>query len=301
MSKFFGTPDGTKVGQLFIDRRELHEAFVHRPLQGGISGTKSDGADSIVVSGGYGDDQDHGDYILYTGHGGKDPKSNRQVKDQSIDAPGNAGLITSFLKALPVRVVRGKHAGSPFAPLAGYLYSGLYLVTGWQLMRGLDGFVVVLFRLERVDEQRPLEPQSSNIPDPEFATTIVSRRIRDSSLARDVKNMYDFHCQICDTQVPTFDGNAYAEGAHLRPLGRPHVGSDALDNILCLCPNHHTQFDFGGLVISDNLEAVETHRMTVISDLRFRKNHLLAIENVRYHRELWAPAKDQISEELAAS
>ena len=42
-----------KVGQRFIDRRELQSAWVHRPGQAGISGTKADGADSIVVSGGY--------------------------------------------------------------------------------------------------------------------------------------------------------------------------------------------------------------------------------------------------------
>ncbi|TFB73205.1 hypothetical protein E3O06_08205 [Cryobacterium glaciale] len=301
MGKFFGTPDGAKVGQLFVDRRELHDAFVHRPLQAGISGTKSDGADSVVVSGGYADDDDHGDYIIYTGHGGKDPNSNRQVKDQSIDAPGNAGLITSYVNALPVRVIRGKHKASPFAPPAGYLYSGLYLVTQWWLKSGRDGYEVVRFRLERIDEQPRLEPQSANVPDPEFSTTIVSRRIRDSALARDVKKLYDFRCQICDTQVVTFDGNVYAEGAHVRPLGRPHVGHDALENILCLCPNHHTQFDFGGLVLSDNLEAVETQKMTVISNLSFRKNHVVTTENVRYHRELWTPATYSASEKLAVS
>ena len=301
MGKFFGPIGGVAVGRLFIDRRELHEAFVHRPLQAGISGTKSDGADSVVVSGGYSDDDDHGDFIIYTGHGGKDPNSNHQIKDQSIDAPGNAGLITSYVNALPVRVIRGKHKASPFAPPVGYLYSGLYLVTQWWLESGQDGFEVVRFRLERIDEQPQLEPQDANVPDPEFSTTIVSRRIRDSALARDVKKLYDFHCQVCDTQVPTFDGSTYAEGAHVRPLGRPHVGRDALENILCLCPNHHTQFDFGGLVLSDNLEAVETHNMTVISNLVFRKNHVVNMENVRYHRQLWTPVAQVLTNELAAS
>jgi putative restriction endonuclease len=102
-------------------------------------------------------------------------------------------------------------------------------------------------------------------------------------------------------QVPTFDGSTYAEGAHVRPLGRPHVGRDALENILCLCPNHHTQFDFGGLVLSDNLEAVETHNMTVISNLVFRKNHVVNMENVRYHRQLWTPVARSLTNELAAS
>ncbi|KFF58526.1 hypothetical protein JF66_17910, partial [Cryobacterium sp. MLB-32] len=195
MSRFFGTPVGVKVGQFFIDRRELHQAFVHRPTQAGISGTKLEGSDSIVISGGYVDDEDHGDYIIYSGHGGKDPNSPRQIMDQSRESPGNAGLITSHAAALPVRVVRGKHKGSPFAPPVGYIYSGLYLVTQWWMELGRDGFQIIRFRLERIDEQLPLEPQALNVPDPEFATTLVSRRIRDSQLAREVKKLYDYECQ----------------------------------------------------------------------------------------------------------
>lgn len=290
VAKFFGTPDGTHVGQLFIDRRDLHDSFVHRPLQAGISGTRTDGSDSIVVSGGYADDEDHGDYIIYTGHGGKDPNSTRQIADQSLNAPGNAGLITSFISGLPVRVIRGKHKSSPFAPPAGYLYSGLYLVTQHWMERGTDGFQIVRFRLERIGEQVPLEPQSANVPDPEYAQTIVSRRIRDSALAREVKHLYDFQCQICSTAIQTFDGRAYAEGAHVRALGRPHLGRDQLANILCLCPNHHTQFDLGGLVLTDQMEAFETRTMTHVADLKFRKHHRIDISNARYHRELWMGA-----------
>jgi putative restriction endonuclease len=45
---------------------EAHDAGVHRPLQAGISGAVSEGADSIVVSGGSEDDRDFGDTIVYT-------------------------------------------------------------------------------------------------------------------------------------------------------------------------------------------------------------------------------------------
>jgi putative restriction endonuclease len=291
MGKFFGTPDGIRVGQLFVDRRELHDHHVHRPTQAGISGTKADGADSIVVSGGYVDDEDHGDYIIYTGHGGKDLNSSRQTKDQSADAPGNAGLITSFAQALPVRVIRGRHKASPFAPPAGYLYSGLYLVTQWWMEEGQNRFQIVRFRLERIYEQTPLEPQSLNIPDPEFADTIVSRRIRDSQLAREVKRLYDFQCQICNTTITTVNGGSYAEGAHVRALGRPHLGRDDFSNILCLCPNHHTQFDLGGMVLSDRMEAIETRTMTQVADLTFRKRHVIDVSNARYHRAQWTRAR----------
>jgi putative restriction endonuclease len=35
----------------------------------GISGTRAEGADSIVVSGGYEDDEDFDDELIYTGAG----------------------------------------------------------------------------------------------------------------------------------------------------------------------------------------------------------------------------------------
>ena len=131
MSRFFGTPEGIRVGQQFIDRRELHDLHVHRPLQAGISGTKAEGADSIVVSGGYIDDEDHGSWIVYTGHGGNDSNTGRQIRHQTIDAPGNAGLVTSRAEGLPVRVVRGRHVGSSYAPLSGYVYAGLFEVADY--------------------------------------------------------------------------------------------------------------------------------------------------------------------------
>src|SRR5690606_16368620 len=104
VAKFFGTPDGVKVGELFVDRNEVRSARLHLPPQSGISGTKAEGADSIVLSGGY-DDDDYGDSIIYTGHGGRASGSRRQTFDQSIDGTGNAGMITSHALGLPVRVI----------------------------------------------------------------------------------------------------------------------------------------------------------------------------------------------------
>lgn len=300
MAKFYGTPDGVHVGQLFIDRAELSESFVHRPTQGGIHGNKTEGADSIVVSGGYIDDQDHGNFIFYTGHGGKDPNSRRQIADQSPDAPGNAGLITSMVQGLPVRVIRGKHPGSPFAPPNGYLYSGLYLVASWWMERGRDGYQIVRFRLDRLDDQVPLEPRGALQPEIEFATTTVTRRIRESRLSREIKELYRNECQLCGTAVPGFEERTYAEGAHVKPLGRPHLGPDAADNILCLCPNHHTQLDIGGMMISDDMVALDATSSTPIAPLQFRKSHRIEVSNVRYHRTWWLP-RDAESDHATAT
>ncbi|HEX4058362.1 MAG TPA: YDG/SRA domain-containing protein [Galbitalea sp.] len=287
-ARFFGTPDGVKVGDLFIDRKELHDRHVHAPIQAGISGTKSEGADSIVVSGGYRDDEDHGDYIIYTGHGGNDPNTHRQIADQSPSAPGNAGLITSMVEGLPVRVVRGKHPGSAYAPPVGYQYAGLFLVTDAWMKPGLDQFQVIQFKLERIPEQSELVTRVAPEIDPAYAVTTVSRRIRDTALSREIKNMYAHACQICGTVIPGTGERLYSEGAHVKPLGRPHLGADALTNLLCLCPNHHTELDIGGMVILDDFSVALTADMKPFSELHFRGSHRLLESNAKYQREMWA-------------
>ena len=80
----FGHIPGYPVGSWFENRAELADAGVHRHRQAGISGSASEGADSIVLSGGYEDDQDIGDVIVYTGYGGRDPATGKQVSDQGL-------------------------------------------------------------------------------------------------------------------------------------------------------------------------------------------------------------------------
>jgi putative restriction endonuclease len=79
----FGSVIEVDVGAEFSSRRELYDAGVHRALQAGIVGRQAAGAESVVLSGGYADDEDYGDVILYTGDGGQDDKGN-QVGDQDF-------------------------------------------------------------------------------------------------------------------------------------------------------------------------------------------------------------------------
>jgi putative restriction endonuclease len=67
----YGEIVGYPPGSTFVNRADLAASRVHRPLQGGICGGE-DGAESIVVSGGYPDDEDHGVEVIYTGQGGRD-------------------------------------------------------------------------------------------------------------------------------------------------------------------------------------------------------------------------------------
>jgi putative restriction endonuclease len=97
--RVFGHIEECSEGSRFASRGELSEAGVHRPLIAGISGSEREGADSIVLSGGYEDDEDLGDEIVYTGHGGRDAESGKQIAHQRLTR-GNLALAHSSLEGL---------------------------------------------------------------------------------------------------------------------------------------------------------------------------------------------------------
>ena len=107
--RVFGQIEKISIGTLWSTRIEVAKSGVHKPTMNGISGTEKEGADSIVVSGGYEDDEDFGNEIIYTGTGGYDVASGKQIADQSFENTNNAALIKSQLEGLPVRVVRWMH------------------------------------------------------------------------------------------------------------------------------------------------------------------------------------------------
>ena len=148
-ARVFGSIPGHPARTLYESRGALSRAGVHRPLRAGISGSAAEGADSIVLSGGYEDDRDDGDVVVYTGQGGRDPRSGRQRSHQML-LRGSLALSRSRLLALPVRVVRGSALRSAYAPVRGYRYDGLYRVSGEWKERGRAGFLVWRFRLEKM-------------------------------------------------------------------------------------------------------------------------------------------------------
>lgn len=272
---------------MFPSREAAYAAGVHRQGQAGIVGTAAAGAESVVVSGGYEDDEDHGDFIIYTGHGGNDPGTRRQVADQSLDARGNAALVTSSLTGAPVRVVRGPHS-SPHAPSAGYRYDGLFRVESWWTQIGRSGFRICRYRLVKLTAELPAEPGSDADRDaptgterPGRRSSTVQRVVRSSAVAEHVKDLHDHTCQFCGLRL-TVRGRGYSEAAHIRPLGRPHDGPDVPENILCLCPNCHVLFDFGMISVGDDLTVTRPAgpiRLTV------HRRHTIDTEHLRYHRE----------------
>ncbi|MFC1861660.1 YDG/SRA domain-containing protein [Chloroflexota bacterium] len=266
---------GVQVGQAFPDRRALHDANVHRGLMHDIAPQGT----SIILSGGYIDDQDEGEMIIYTGEGGRDPNSGRQISDQSFTGR-NYDLAHNAIIGNPIRVTRGHQLHSPFAPTNGYRYDGLYRIDEYWSEKGRDGFVVWRYRLIRLEGQPSIGKLESTPPippgseQPPRSTATVSRVIRNTQIGNTAKEWYDYKCQVCGTRLGTPSG-AYAESCHIKPLGKPHNGPDTLDNVLCLCPNCHVLFDMHALSIQDNLFIPETgNKLTLQSEHKIKRDYL---------------------------
>jgi putative restriction endonuclease len=247
----------------------------------GISGSEREGADSIVLSGGYEDDEDLGEEIVYTGHGGRDAESGRQVAHQRL-TKGNLALAHSSIEGLPVRVIRGENLDPPYAPPSGYRYDGLYMVDDYWQGEGRSGFRVWRYRLIKLPSIPTRADAVTETPAPysiQRRETTVQRLVRDTAQARRIKALYDYRCQMCGVRLEGLAG-PYAEAAHIRPLGAPHHGPDTPDNILCLCPNHHVLLDHGGVGISEDLSLIGVEgRLTV------HPQHQISEEHLRYRRE----------------
>ena len=99
---------------------------------------------------------------------------------------------------------------------------------------------------------------------------IVDLIDRDTGLARTIKRMHRHRCQVCGQRIKLPSGGFYSEAHHIKPLGRPHNGDDHIDNIMCVCPNHHAMLDRFALRLDHQA-------------LRKVDGHVLANSNVKYH------------------
>lgn len=166
LAKTFGHIPNVSIGTTFSSRSMCAKSAVHTPPMAGIFGSKIEGAYSIVMSGGYKDDEDRGDTIIYTGAGGRQQWSDKdppkrlhfgpQVRNQTWDDWGNRSLVVSRITGLPVRVVRGWMACTKYSPLEGYRYDGLYTVVSHWMEKNDKNLDICRYRLERLPGQPPI-------------------------------------------------------------------------------------------------------------------------------------------------
>ncbi|GLC36686.1 hypothetical protein PLESTM_000489500 [Pleodorina starrii] len=170
----FGHVPGVAPGAKYKDRGQLYVVGLHATLMKGIHAPPAKhpdfarGAYSVVMSGGYVDDEDMGELFWYTGEGGIDSSSKRQIKDQSMERGANAALRNNCDSRTPVRVFRGYVSAPVEAEGAaacgdgsggrggggggggakkekGFVYEGLYVVLQYKMEPSKDGPMVCKF------------------------------------------------------------------------------------------------------------------------------------------------------------
>lgn len=150
----------------------------------------------------------------------------------------------------------------------------------WRSLFTLDELASAVKRLRELNF-----PLSQDIEDylkqeakPKRKSYETNRIIRDQGIPLKIKELYEYKCQICGIRLEA-GTYWYAEAAHIRALGEPHNGLDVIENILCLCPNHHKLFDIGGLYIEDDLSIPQTGTTLVRNE-----KHKLDMTAIEYHR-----------------
>lgn len=296
----FGHVD-VEPGTCFESRSEVRANGLHKANQDGISwgldSANKRAADAIVLSNGYEDDRDSWNEVIYTGAGGRDVNTGRQVEDQTWENSANASLRRSRERGYNVRVIRGGGNENTYSPVSGYRYDGLYRVLSDWTERGESGFQICCFKLQRLHDKDQglthLEQQLDDLIDgaPPRRTATVDRIVRDTKVIRRVKEIYANTCQICNLALTVGpDGKSYAEGAHIQALGRQGKGPDVDENVLCLCPNCHVKLDRGALYLTDSLNVVDRYpdgSRPRITKLATAERHQIRNRFVRAHRRFW--------------
>lgn len=129
------------------------------------------------------------------------------------------------------------------------------------------------------------DEQANDLKPPKKEYTI-SRTVRNTAIAKDVKRLHDHRCQVCGERRNR-NGSGYSEAHHIHPLGDTPPGPDIVENILVLCPNHHADFDFGMLRVDpETFEITHEYDETVDgTQLRTEAGHQIDPNYIRYHNK----------------
>ncbi|KAJ1898919.1 hypothetical protein LPJ81_004240 [Coemansia sp. IMI 209127] len=170
-----GPIPGVHVGQVWRYRINVSESGIHRPPVGGIAGSSTKAAASIVLAGGYPEDTDNGDEFIYTGSGGYDLSGNKrmgrvQTFDQELTRQNRSlalacstpvdekigGEAKDWKQSSPIRVCRSYKLSKQhprFAPREGVRYDGMYRIVKYWKERGVSGFYVWRYLFRRDDPE----------------------------------------------------------------------------------------------------------------------------------------------------
>ncbi len=101
------------------------------------------------------------------------------------------------------------------------------------------------------------------------------RRINVHRTRMILQKMYERKCQVCGLE-------GLGEFCHIKPVSRG--GEFGIENALLLCPNHHSMFDKGIIIVNENLNVFDSDKNSV-GELIIHPEHLINVENFRWSEE----------------
>ncbi|KAK3135227.1 hypothetical protein QOZ80_5BG0416320 [Eleusine coracana subsp. coracana] len=156
--KRIGTVPGVEIGDIFYFRMELCIIGLHAPSMGGIDymtakfGNDEDSvAICIVSAGGYENEDDDTDVLVYSGQGGNS-RNTEERHDQKLER-GNLALERSLHRKNVIRVIRG-FKDPACATGKVYVYDGLYKIHESWKERTKSGINCFKYKLLREPGQR---------------------------------------------------------------------------------------------------------------------------------------------------
>eukprot|EP00253_Pinus_taeda_P015100 PITA_15100 len=260
-----GAVPGVEVGDQFRYRIELCIVGLHRQIQAGIDFLKQGNvtlATSIVASGGYEDDIDGGDVLIYTGHGGNNYSGDkRQNKHQKLER-GNLALKNCIDRKTPVRVIRGYkqtntgiHENKKGTVNVIYTYDGLYDVQTYWLDKGVSGYSVFKFQLKRQHGQPELGLKAVQFIGREQKHLIrEGLRVKDISGGKERKYICAVNT-IDEESLPTFFYTTkviYPYGCKPEPPKGCECKDGCLDPSKCFCASKNGgefPFNYDGAIV----------------------------------------------------
>jgi hypothetical protein len=112
----------------------------------------------------------------------------------------------------------------------------------------------------------------------------VWRYLRDTKPVKELKALYHDKCQICAQTFEVGKNKFYSEVHHYHPL--EDNGDDDKSNMIVVCPNHHTQFDYKIIAIDrDGTSIIDKTGKKTIEEITFHKSHNLDKKNIESQLE----------------
>lgn len=115
-------------------------------------------------------------------------------------------------------------------------------------------------------------------------TRNVNLSLRNITIVKKIKEIYSHKCQICDETIQIGSNEYLSEAHHIHPLSEN--GEDSTSNLILLCPNHHTMFDYGMITIDlENKVVIHANPVNLLNSKLINIKHYINPKNVVYHNE----------------